>query len=62
MRRRSRCRGYTCIELAVTLGVVGSLIIVLTGVVVREAEKLYTRRAPSCASATSSTTTRELSR
>ena len=45
MRRRSRCRGYTCIELAIILGVVGSLIIVLTGVVVREAEKLYTQRA-----------------
>ncbi len=45
MRRRSRCRGYTCIELAIILGVVGSLIIVLTGVVVRELEKLYTRRS-----------------
>ena len=45
MRGRSRCRGYTCIELAILLGVVGSLIIVLTGVVVREVERLYTRRA-----------------
>ena len=62
MRRRSRCRGYTCIDLAVTLGVVGSLIIVLTGVVVREVEKLYTWRTPSCASATAPTTTRELCR
>ena len=44
MRRRSRCRGYTCIELPITLGVIGSLIIVLTGVVVREVEKLYTRQ------------------
>jgi len=47
MRRRSRCRGYTCIEFAITLGVLGSLIIVLTGVVVREVEKLYTRRSLS---------------
>ena len=45
MRRRSRCRGYTCIEFAIILGVLGSLIIVLTGVVVREVEKLYTRRS-----------------
>ena len=52
MRRRSRCRGYTCIELAVTLGVVGSLIIVLTGVVVREVEKLYTRRSLSTGTTT----------
>lgn len=57
MRRRSRCRGYTCIELAVTLGVVGSLIIALTGVVVREVEKLYTRR-----SFASDTTTGEVCR
>ncbi len=65
MRRRSRGRGYTCIELAVTLGVVGSLIIVLTGVVVREVEKLYTRQTPSyaaAASAASSTSTLELAR
>lgn len=48
MGRRSRRRGYTCIELAITLGVVGSLIIVLTGVVVREAERLtYRRRSTS---------------
>jgi hypothetical protein len=45
MRARSRCRGYTCIEFAIILGVLGSLIIVLTGVVVREVEKLYTRRS-----------------
>ena len=45
MRGRSRCRGYTCIELAILLGVVGSLIIVLTGIVVREAERLTMRRA-----------------
>jgi type II secretory pathway pseudopilin PulG len=57
MRRRSRCRGYTCIELAITLGVVGSLIIVLTGVVVREVEKLHTRRSSHPA-----TTTGELCR
>jgi hypothetical protein len=44
MRRRSRCRGYTCIELAIIVGVLGSLIIVLTGVVVREAERLTYRR------------------
>jgi type II secretory pathway pseudopilin PulG len=57
MRRRSRSRGYTCIELAVTLGVVGSLIIVLTGVVVREVETLYTRRSSDAGA-----TARELSR
>jgi Tfp pilus assembly protein PilW len=47
MRSRSRRRGYTCIELALVLGVIGSLIIVLTGVVVREVERLYTRRSGS---------------
>jgi hypothetical protein len=33
-----------CIELALLLGVLGTLIIVLTAVVVREVDRLYTRR------------------
>jgi len=34
-----------CIELAILLGVLGTLIIVLTAVVVREIDTLYTSRA-----------------
>jgi len=36
-----------CFELAILLGVLGSLIIVLTAVVVREVDTLYTRHAAS---------------
>lgn len=38
MRNRSRCRGGTCVELAISIGVIGALIIVLTGIVVRKVE------------------------
>ena len=39
MRNRSRCRGGTCIELAITIGAIGALIIVLTSMVARKLER-----------------------
>jgi hypothetical protein len=47
MRNRSRCRGGTCIELAITIGAIGALIIVLTSMVARKLERTVVVAADS---------------
>jgi hypothetical protein len=38
MRRRSRSRGTTCIEIAILLGIIGALIIFVAGMGLRKLE------------------------
>jgi hypothetical protein len=38
MRRGSRCRGSTCVEIAILLGILGALIIFVAGAGIRKLE------------------------